>query len=195
MIEVEPLEFTIPWCCQVDLCSVVMLARALGVAVPRASTSLCVRWASTRPAPVQQVSQHWGRTQLKYPLHKLPPAPTPSGFRPPHGGTENLPFKIHRTAGQQLPVYIGTLDVFSRLRRVPISACPRPCPSSFAFHCLRTLLSIRPLRYSGTSPSLPFRFPFLEEITESRASLIGSHCSLFRHQEWRQLYRDDCPQI
>eukprot|EP00696_Hemimastix_kukwesjijk_P017276 gnl/Hemi2/5892_TR2039_c0_g1_i1.p2 gnl/Hemi2/5892_TR2039_c0_g1~~gnl/Hemi2/5892_TR2039_c0_g1_i1.p2 ORF type:complete len:153 (+),score=24.70 gnl/Hemi2/5892_TR2039_c0_g1_i1:173-631(+) len=48
-----------------------------------------------------------GDLHLKYPPKHdpLPPSPFPSGWMPPLGGTEDLPFRVERTKSKVLPVY------------------------------------------------------------------------------------------
>eukprot|EP00299_Pterocystis_sp_00344_P008237 c3041_g1_i1.p1 GENE.c3041_g1_i1~~c3041_g1_i1.p1 ORF type:complete len:161 (+),score=33.62 c3041_g1_i1:30-512(+) len=46
------------------------------------------------------------RSQLTFPItDPLPRAPTPSGWEPPLGNTQHLPFEVRRTESQLLPVY------------------------------------------------------------------------------------------
>jgi len=53
-----------------------------------------------------QPQQYWGRTALKYTLRTLSPITAlPSGFQPALGADPTLPFRVHRTNAQQLPVY------------------------------------------------------------------------------------------
>ncbi len=55
---------------------------------------------------------------LKYPLKEVPTSPFPSGFTPPVGGTDNLPFRVIRTKNGSLPVYSDFKN--GRTKRVTI---------------------------------------------------------------------------
>ncbi|GJQ11459.1 hypothetical protein GpartN1_g3250.t1 [Galdieria partita] len=81
---------------------------------------------------------------LKYPVRAVDPSKvTPSGWVPPQGGYENLPFRFYRSsAGNNLPVYIErkrkTITAVRRFRgdkEAIAEELRKICPGSEVFHC------------------------------------------------------------
>ncbi|EME31893.1 hypothetical protein Gasu2_45920 [Galdieria sulphuraria] len=81
---------------------------------------------------------------LKYPVRAVDPSKvTPSGWVPPQGGYENLPFRFYRSsAGNNLPVYLErkrkTITAVRRFRgdqEAIAEELRKICPGSEVYHC------------------------------------------------------------
>ena len=56
------------------------------------------------PIIVKEPNREIPVERLKYPLQEIPPSPNPSGYLPPLGNTDHLPFRFIRDDEERLPV-------------------------------------------------------------------------------------------
>lgn len=88
---------------------------------------------------------------LKYPVRAVDPSKvTPSGWVPPQGGYENLPFRFYRSsAGNNLPVYLErkrkTITAVRRFRgdkEAIAEELGKICPGSQVYHCAGSVVVV-----------------------------------------------------
>eukprot|EP00741_Cyanophora_paradoxa_P019551 tig00021127_g18873.t1 len=90
---------------------------------------------------------------LKFKVKDLPPPSSASGWAPPAGGFESLPFRIHRSDKGQIPVYRdyrnGRTRVFTILRK--IEGDPKLLAKDMSEVCYGSFVEVRPgyLRVQG----------------------------------------------